>query len=389
MLAVVRHYYSTHVKSDMQVYEKLKEHFDQKALYITTYDASLIGYPSKQFKSPETIFGNRASRFIEQPFRVLGAKNYMMGLEKELKSFDIVDIMETYEAYCYQCARAKEKYGFKLVSVVWETIPFFVEDKWIFRNNYRTKIKEKVRENVDLFLAATQRAKEALMIEGIDEEKISIIGPTTEIDRFKPRLKSSKYLEYFGIEPDDVVVLFLSRFIWEKGPLNFIYAAKRVLDDIDGNANVKFLIVGTGKEENRMRYLIDRFNISKNVIMAGYCPYEKLHNIYNLADIFVLLSIPKMDWIEQFGRVSLEAMASGCAVIATSCGPLPEIIGDAGVIVPPNDHYSLYLKLKEVILNDRLRESYKKLARQRAEKFFDVNIAMERMKNEYEKLLKE
>ena len=53
--------------------------------------------------------------------------------------------------------------------------------------------------------------------------------------------------------------------------------------------------------------------------------------------MLVVPSIETPSWIEQFGRVALEAMASGVTVVASNSGALPEVLGGAGVLVPPDD----------------------------------------------------
>ena len=53
-----------------------------------------------------------------------------------------------------------------------------------------------------------------------------------------------------------------------------------------------------------------------------------------------MVAVPSLEtpsWIEQFGRVAVEAMASGVAVVASDSGSLPEVVAEAGILVPPDD----------------------------------------------------
>ena len=59
--------------------------------------------------------------------------------------------------------------------------------------------------------------------------------------------------------------------------------------------------------------------------------------MYRRFDVVVVPSLETPSWVEQFGRVAVEAMASGVVVVASRSGSLPEVVGEAGVLVPPGD----------------------------------------------------
>jgi glycosyltransferase involved in cell wall biosynthesis len=61
----------------------------------------------------------------------------------------------------------------------------------------------------------------------------------------------------------------------------------------------------------------------------------------NTLDVLVLPSIPTASWVEQFGRVLVEAMACEVAVVASDCGEIPGVVGDAGILVEPGDQRKL------------------------------------------------
>jgi len=376
-------------KFEMQSYEPLVKYFDIIAYYPNNHflDVSIIALPKKQLRALECVFGCPLSRLMDYPLRLLGYRDAMIGLVKELKSADIVHTAETYNGYSYQAVKAKEKYGIKVVVSCWENIPFFCEYP-----NMRSYIKNKVRNNADLFIAVTQRAKEALIYEGVPENKIVVIPVGINIDLFKPREKDDEkvktYRKKFNLTKDDFVVLFIGRLVWEKGVYDLIYAAKRLLMDSElKHHSVKFIFVGKGPEEKKMQKVIKKLKIEESVILAGSLPYTDIPYIHNLADVFALPSIPVRDWQEQFGMVFAEALASGNPVIAGKSGSIPEVVGDAGILIQPNDPYSIYEEIKKMILDNDYREKHKKLARARAEKVFDPEKIAMRIKEEYEKLL--
>jgi glycosyltransferase involved in cell wall biosynthesis len=377
-------------KFEMQSYEPLKKYMDIIAFFSNDHflEVDLIDLPKKELRSLEGIFGRPLSNIIAYPLRLAGYRHHMIGLEKELKLVDIAHVAETYHAFSYQAIKAKEKYKIKVVVTVWENIPFFVEDNWLFQHNLRHKIKSKVRESADLFVAVTQRAKEALIYEGVQEEKITIIPVGVDLKIFRPKEKNKNLMKKIGIDEDNFIVLFIGRFVWSKGVFDLIYAAKRLLEDRELDIEkIKFIFIGRGPEIKAMLELINKLGIEKNVIIAGNFSYSEIPEIHNLADIFVLPSIPVKNWQEQFGMVLVEALASGKPVISTLCGSIPEVIGNAGILIQPNDPLSLYYAIKKLIIDEDLREKYSKLARTRAEDIFNPEEIALNLKREYEKLI--
>ena len=80
------------------------------------------------------------------------------------------------------------------------------------------------------------------------------------------------------------------------------------------------------------------------------------------ADIVAVPSIVK----EQYGRVAPEAMACGCAVVVSDIGALPELVDDAGVIVPPHDIDALAVTIGNLMANPQRRAALGSRAQARA-----------------------
>jgi starch synthase len=392
-IAVIRGPYLN--KIEMQNYEPLLTSCDLTAYScIDTFRPAEslkdIKIPKKKLTSPEGILGYQMSKVLRYPFGFVGYRHHMIGLEKDLKSYDIANTEETYHAFSYQCIKAKRRYGTKVVVTCWENIPFFNETpnlRGYVKANY---IKKAVRDEADLFIAITERAKEALLYEGVPPEKITVIPAGVDLERFRPRSKDKEIIEKLGLNEDAFIVLFIGVISIYKGIYELIYAVKRLLLDEDLDfikERLKVVIIGRGEEERRIKKLVEKLGLSEHIVFAGYQPYLQIHRFYSIADVFALPSKPIESWQEQFGMVFTEAMASGLPVVSTLSGSIPEVLGDSAVLVQPADAYSLYQNLKKVIIDDELREGLKLKARKRTEEIFNPKIVAAKILKAYEMVM--
>ena len=100
--------------------------------------------------------------------------------------------------------------------------------------------------------------------------------------------------------------------------------------------NVKLTVVGTPKENGKIKHLVKMLGVHECVTFTGRIRNEDFARYYAEAAMAVIPSL-----YEGFGMPAGEAMACGVPVISTSGGALPEVVGDAGIIVPPADTQAL------------------------------------------------
>lgn len=96
----------------------------------------------------------------------------------------------------------------------------------------------------------------------------------------------------------------------------------------------------------------------------GIVPEDDLRMLYNQADLFVLPSL-----FEGFGFPALEALACGCPTITSDVSSLPEVVGDAAVLVPPGDTNALASAIRQVLGESELRERMRRLGPEQARRF--------------------
>ncbi len=131
------------------------------------------------------------------------------------------------------------------------------------------------------------------------------------------------------------VIGYVGRFVPEKG-------VDLLLEAVAGLPGVwRLAIVGTGPERERLGRLARRLGLSDRVSFEGDIPSTRMPAFYRELDVLVVPSRSRPNWIEQFGRVLIEAMACGVPVIGSDCGEIPNVVGDAGMIFPEDDAAAL------------------------------------------------
>ncbi|MEM5854125.1 MAG: glycosyltransferase family 4 protein [Candidatus Aenigmatarchaeota archaeon] len=162
---------------------------------------------------------------------------------------------------------------------------------------------------------------------------------------------------------DELKLLYVGRIIPEKG-LDYLLKATSLLD-----FPYSLTIAGSGKIEY---YSKMAQNLGCNVNFLGQVEYHKLPKVYQEHNVLILPSITTPYWKEQLGMVLIEAMATGRIVVGSDSGAIPEVVGNAGLIVPERSVKALRETLVKIYRDKYIFETLPKKARQRVEKYFDL-----------------
>jgi len=176
--------------------------------------------------------------------------------------------------------------------------------------------------------------------------------------------------------PDgDCLVFALQRLGAEKRVDVLLHALRRCLDH--GTA-ATLVVGGTGPEAPALRALAAELGIDKHVRFAGYIPRATLGGYFDACDVFAFHST-----YETFGLVVAQAMSYGRAVVTVRSTALPEVVGDAGVLVPPGDPVALGDAIAALAQDPMRRRTLGELGRRRAAAHF----AWDRVAEGYERVL--
>jgi len=274
--------------------------------------------------------------------------------------------------------KALRKHQLDVVIFPKNVVPFFVDAKSIIvvhdlayfmpeLNAYslidtiymKHMIKSSLKR-ADGVISVSQNTKsDIIKLIGTDENKIKIVYEAADS-------KYKKTIDIIKLKEIKAKYKLCDKFIFYSGSLSPRKNMVRFLlayDKIKAKIPHKLVLTGGRSWNDRnVREIINQ--MGESVIKLGYVNDEDMPFVYNLADLFVYPSL-----YEGFGLPPLEAMACGCPVITSNTSSIPEVVGDAGVMVDPHDVDELAKAMYEVLTNYDLRESMVKKGLERARKF--------------------
>jgi glycosyltransferase involved in cell wall biosynthesis len=311
----------------LRPWRHLTDRFDIVALRTRRnwFDTTSLGFPTTE--APALRDYLPAGRIGDALSRVPGDR--YVRPEDALRGAAIVHSQDLGFWYSMQAARLRERLGYKLVLTVWETIPFLDA----YRNVRTRRYRRLVLEHTDLFLAATERARAALLLEGAPADRIRVAAPGVDRSLFSTT----------GAATSDHVIVSPGRLVWEKGHqdvLRAVAALRRGVVDAPAT-RTRVLVIGAGPEEGRLRRYANELRIADAVEVRSEIPYAEMPAVYAQASCMVLGSLPVWFWEEQFGMVLAEAMCAGLPIVASSSGAIPEVLRGQAPTFAPGDWLGL------------------------------------------------
>ncbi len=373
-------------KWEMQVYEPLMKWFDLTAIGSTRpiNDIGNIKFPIKNLVCPAQYAP--LPKLIPMMFSIFGDTQWLAGFEKAVAGYDIIHSVELFNGYSAQAVRAKKKGLVKAVTVtIHENIPFTYSE-------YLAKmaLKKEVITGADRFLAINEMSRDMLLLEGVDDKRISVIPQSVDAHAFRPPAKQDaeklkNLRKKYGLKPDDFVVLAVGRMVWEKGWYDLIPAALRAAKDIK---NVKFVFVGTGAERERLEIFSERLGLSETIVFTAL-PYNQMDSVFRMADLFAYPTLPTIRWNAQFGGgVLVEAMATGLPIVATLNGGVIDLVGrEGGIFLQPQRFADLADAIIKFARDPKLCQQTGKRNRKTCLKLYGADVIAKQIKKEWEKIL--
>ena len=171
---------------------------------------------------------------------------------------------------------------------------------------------------------------------------------------------------------EELTIGYLGRLVPEKG-VDLLVRACATLP-----ANVRLRIAGKGPMRDALGSLAVQAGIGERVRITDAVPYADVPAFLRGLDILALPSRPSTIWMEQFGRVLIEAMACGVPVVASASGEIPAVLADGGLLVPPGDAEALGAALRMLAASADRRTQIGNAGRIRALAVFDAHAVARR-----------
>jgi len=209
--------------------------------------------------------------------------------------------------------------------------------------------------------------------------KIRVVPNGIDLARFAPRAPSATLRAALQLPPSAPIAVSVGRHVPEKGYRHLIDAAALLEQTKPG---VHWVLVGDGELRSELEAQARRLDLASRVHFTG--SRSDVADLLALADVFALPSES-----EGFGRVLVEAMAMGRAIVATNVGGIPDIVldGETGVLVEPADPVALAQAVRGLLDDPARAARLAEAGRQRAESTFSLGAHVDGVERVWDEVL--
>jgi glycosyltransferase involved in cell wall biosynthesis len=247
-------------------------------------------------------------------------------------------------------------YGSRHASSLRRSVHFYLTRRVLRKAARVIAVSQFTKNEIEKLLAIPDKRIE-VVYNAIDER--FLYGHATEADReliAQRYLVNYPFILYAGaIRPHKNVVRIIEAFSSLKSELQ----KEQLFPDL------KLIIIGDDLSSHpRLRRTVVRSCVQNDVRFLGFVPIEVLRIFYDVAKVFVFPSL-----YEGFGLPPLEAMAHGTPVVTSNTSSLPEVAGNAALLVNPENVFEIRRGLQRALLDSVLRAQMKQRGYEQAQKF--------------------
>ena len=224
---------------------------------------------------------------------------------------------------------------------------------------FRSILPRMLRRCAAIIAVSESTKRDIVRVYNLPPEKIHVIYEGFDRAVFRPQQNAQAVKRELGL---DRYIHYAGNVLPHKNVARLVEAFGMISDKIPH----KLVLQGRKNPEfaAQLERIISERNLGGRVVFPGYVPIENLPKLYGGADVFTFVSLS-----EGFGLPPLEAMACGTPVVASSTSSLPEVVGDAGILVNPEKTEEIAEAILRVVSDDALRAELSRRALQRADMF--------------------
>lgn len=268
-------------------------------------------------------------------------------------------------------SRIPMSYRGKTVVTVHDLAVYKVPD--VFPQLKRTKAKTTnslMINHADKVIAVSESTKkDAMEIFDLKDDEIKVIYSGFDTRMFEEsKVAREKVLERYGLTDNDKYILFLGTIEPIKNITRLFEAFKKFRDDCKKEGRKcdhKLVMAGkNGWLAQEYRQIAKDLGIGKDVIFTGYIIGDELVPLFKNADFFVMPSL-----YEGFGMTVLEAFATGTPAVVSNVSSIPELAGDAAMLIDPLKVDEIAEAMKRLALDENLKNELRQKGKKQVEKF--------------------
>jgi len=233
-----------------------------------------------------------------------------------------------------------------------------------FTKKYTKEVKRNARLAKIIIADSKSTKDDIIKFFKIDPAKVKVVylASDSQFKKLANQEKDKKVLKKYGI--DKKYILSAGTIEPRKNYPTLIKAFNYIKHN-NNDFNYRLVIVGRTGWKSEATYRERELSPYKDdILFIGRVSDKDLVQIYNQAEIFVYPS-----FFEGFGLPPLEAMSCGLPVIASDSSSLKEVVGDAGILVPPEDYREISRQILYILKNEKIKKKLKEKSLKQAQKF--------------------
>lgn len=234
-----------------------------------------------------------------------------------------------------------------------------------------------VYRHANKVIANSEFTKNELLKLNVDSDRIVLISPGVDIERFKPGLPFKDLHQQINLKKGQKLILSVGRLSRRKGFDQVIKSLPALIND---GVDVQYAIIGIGDDKDYLLDLAKKNNVLERVHLLGHVDMDDLPRWYNACDVFAMPNREIDGDTEGFGMVFIEAGACAKPVISGKAGGTGSAVEDGvtGLRVDGDSLEAVKGALKRILIDSELYKSISNNAKDRTKlKFSWQSVALE------------
>lgn len=241
----------------------------------------------------------------------------------------------------------------KIIVTIHDLIPYVMPEvvRTSFLRRFIMEMPEIIARTHHIISVSETSKNDIIRLFKVNPQKISVVpsAPAAGFTLLPPEWVRATLLQKYRLHQP--YILYVGGLNPRKNVAELICAYAKIYRELP-HSELLVLPGGEGRHLQKLRSLVDAFDLNNAVIFPGFVDSADLPLLYNGASLFVYPSL-----YEGFGLPPIEAMACGTPVITSNTSSLPEVVGDAALLVNPHDTLRLAETMLQVLMDAELAAS--------------------------------